>query len=178
VVGAARPVLEQGADSLGDTFFLVAARNGRLTVLDKAEGSGELRASPRLGSTIPVHATAVGKLYLAYAAGEIADALVARERFTPHTLVEPQALAADVRAAAERGYACNRKEWIEGLSVVAAPILVRGQLLGAICTALPSTRFERLAEADLATRVIAAAREVSRRLSGEPITEQPQGATR
>ena len=59
VVVAARPVLEQEAGALGETFFLVAARAGRLVVLDKAEGNGFLRAAPRVGSSVPVHATAV-----------------------------------------------------------------------------------------------------------------------
>lgn len=60
IVAAARQVLEAGARDLGETHFLVGARGGRLLVLDKAEGSGFLRASPQVGSSVPVHATAVG----------------------------------------------------------------------------------------------------------------------
>src|SRR5258706_7680946 len=66
LVCAARPVLEAEAAATGETVFLVAARSGRLVVLDKAEGTGFLRASPQIGSTVPVHATAVGKLFLAF----------------------------------------------------------------------------------------------------------------
>ena len=67
VVAAARPVLEAEAEALGETLFLAAARAGRIVVLDKAEGTGLLRAAPRVGSEVPVHATAIGKLYLAFA---------------------------------------------------------------------------------------------------------------
>ena len=70
VVAAARPVLESGADELGETVFLVGARAGRLLVLDKAEGSGFLRAAPRVGAEVPVHATAVGKL-MEYSEGSL-----------------------------------------------------------------------------------------------------------
>jgi DNA-binding IclR family transcriptional regulator len=38
-----------------------------LTVLDKVEGKGFLRAAPHVGQTIPVEGTAVGRLYLALA---------------------------------------------------------------------------------------------------------------
>src|SRR5262245_60630428 len=67
VVAAARPVLEAEAEAIGETLFLSAARGGRIVVLDKAEGTGFLRAAPRVGSEVPVHATAVGKLQLAFA---------------------------------------------------------------------------------------------------------------
>lgn len=173
LVAAARPVLEAGAESLGDTFFLVAARAARLLVLDKAEGSGVLRASPRLGSEVPVHATAVGKLYLALAPEQIAaaDTGAGRQRFTEHTVADDEALRAEARAAAARGYATNRQEWLEGLYVVAAPILVGGRMVGAICAALPSTRMEQLAESDVAARVTSAADQVARRMRGVPEPE-------
>jgi DNA-binding IclR family transcriptional regulator len=92
LVAAARPVLERHAQALGETFFLVVARGGTLLVLDKAEGTGLLRVSPRVGSAVPVHASAVGKLYLAHA-----PELVALEpkltRFTARTIVSPRKLA-------------------------------------------------------------------------------------
>ena len=168
LVAAARPVLEEGAERLGDTFFLVAARSTKLVVLDKAEGTGVLRASPRLGSTIPVHATAVGKLYLALAPEQLPapDPEPVRERFTDHTRADDATLRAEARAAAAQGYATNRQEWIEGLYVVAAPILIADRMYGAVCAALPTTRMQQLAEADVAKPVMAAAQQIARRLRG------------
>jgi len=81
VVAAARAVLEAEAHALEETVFLVTARAGRIIVLDKAEGSGFLRAAPRVGAAVPVHATAVGKLYLAFGAGAIATPRGTLERF-------------------------------------------------------------------------------------------------
>jgi DNA-binding IclR family transcriptional regulator len=172
LVTAARPVLEAHAESLGDTFFLVAARAGRLTVLDKAEGTGVLRVSPRLGSSVPVHATAVGKLYLAYAPEQLTPIEPERERFTENTVPDDDALRAEVQVARERGYATNRQEWQQGLYVVAAPILAGGgRMHGSVCAALPTTRMEQLSEHDVAERVVAAARTVSQRLQG--VVEAP-----
>ena len=160
-----RPLLEAEAASLGETVFLVAARAERLVVLDKVEGTGFLRAAPRVGSEVPIHATAVGKLYLALAPERIAaDANL--PRFTPRTLRTRRELSAAVRETAERGWAENRDEWIEGLSVVAAPILHRAELRGALAAAAPTARMRALDPAAVAARLCAAAQRISDRLAG------------
>src|SRR5262249_38784287 len=111
LVAAARPVLEAEAHAPGETVFPTAARGGRIAVLEKAEGRGFLRAAPQVGGTVPVHATAVGKLQLAHAPDDVRmDAPLAA--FTPSTPATPDALAREVELARRRGYAENRDEWI------------------------------------------------------------------
>ncbi len=163
---AARETLEAEARALGETVFLVAQRGGRLVVLDKAEGQGFLRAAPQVGSEVPVHATAVGKLFLAHDP-EVALARDARlERFTGETLVSRARLAAAAEAVRERGFAENRDEWIDGLSVVAAPIFVRGAIRGALAVAASSPRLRELGVDAVAKRARAAAQRVGRTLEG------------
>jgi DNA-binding IclR family transcriptional regulator len=162
VVVAARPVLEAEAEALGETVFLVAARAGRLVVLDKAEGTGFLRAAPRVGSSVPPHATAVGKLFLAFAPELVAVPERPLERFTERTAVDPTALEREVALARERGFAENREEWISGLAVVAAPVSSGGRMVGAIAVAAPAPRFEAL----VARRTCEAAARVAARLEG------------
>jgi DNA-binding IclR family transcriptional regulator len=164
LVAAAHGVLEREAAEFGETFFLVAARTGRLLVLEKAEGTGVLRVSPPIGSEIPVQATAVGKLYMAHAPELLRPSLPTR--FTAHTIVDSRALAREVEAARTRGYAVNREEWIEGLGVIAAPILADGKIRGAVCTAMSSSRFATIDVRDVARRVIGAAARIARRLEG------------
>ena len=102
-VAAARPVLEREAESLGETFFLVGARAGQLVVLDKVEGTGFLRAAPRIGAVVPVHATAVGKLQLAFGPEEVEFASDGElEAFTDVTL-GGTALDRSVEQAREQG---------------------------------------------------------------------------
>ncbi len=164
LVVAGRAVLEAEAASLGETFFLVDARDGRLVVLEKVEGTGLLRVSPPVGSEVPVHATAVGKLYLAHAPELVRTGETTP--FTEHTLRSEVALAREVEQAGSDGYAQNRQEWLEGLSVIAAPIFLRGEITGAICVALPSTRLAQLEDADVIERVKRAAREIEARMGG------------
>ena len=169
IVAAARPVLEAEADALGETVFLVAARGGRLLVLDKAEGSGFLRAAPRVGTSVPVHATAVGKLYLAFG-GDAVSADGALEAFSDETITEPQALLDEIAGVRQRGYASQTDEWIPGMSVVAAPVLTaqRGvdHLHGALAVATATPRMQELGPEAVARRALAAAGRVAARLGG------------
>ena len=108
VVAAAMPVLEEEAEALGETVFLVGARAGRPVVLGKAEGTGFLRAAPRVGEPVPVHATAVGKLFLAFGGGAPAVPEGELERFTARTrtsaaTLERPAVCATVNTPGEAG---------------------------------------------------------------------------
>ena len=165
-VVAARPIIEREAELLGETFFVVAARAGQLVVLDNVVGTGFLRAAPRVGSSVPVHASAVGKLQLAFAPGEVAFDEAELEAFTAETRVSAEALREEVRAARERGWAANLDEWIAGLSVLAAPLLHRGRLLAHVALAAPSARVGELGVEALAERVCKTAERIGQRLEG------------
>jgi len=156
VVRACGQELERAAHELGETFFLVKARGGRLVVLSKVEGTGMLRVAPDVGSEVPVDVTASGRLYLA----------LAPELLTGNPGVKRVPTAA-VKRARDRGYDVNEAEWLPGLTVVAAPLLLNGELLGCVTCAGPAVRMDasRLKIAIAATCGVAA--RVSQRLEGQ-----------
>lgn len=155
VVAVSRPELEAAVHELGETFFLVAARAGRLFVLDKVEGTGMLRAAPSVGTEVPSHLTASGRLYQG-----LAPDLLAAER-------AKRSDRAAIERAVKRGYDVNEGEWIDGLCVIAAPILSRGRLHGCIACAAVAARFTADAQRKAVQRTKQAAERVSRALSGE-----------
>lgn len=176
VVGG-HPVLEEVAGRLGETLFLVGARAGVLHVLDKVEGQGFLRAAPQIGSEVPVHATAVGKAYLAFAPDVLADpGSQGHEAFTEATLVDPGKLEAELGRIRESGVAWNQEEWIPGLFVVAAPVWLTGRMLGAVAVALPSSRRSDLGVAFLEREVQKAADRIGGRLCGQDVNGLEQEA--
>ena len=166
IAALARSVLEEQAAVIGETFFLVVARAGRLVVLDKVEGNGFLRAAPQIGSMVPVHATAVGKLYLAFAP-QLLSSDAGMERFTDKTLINRESLANTVATTRSTGWASNFEEWIPGLSVLAAPILPAGRMLGAVALAAAAPRITELGIDFLARRVVDAADRITARLNGK-----------
>ncbi len=146
IVRACELELERAARALGETFFLVKARAGRLVVLSKVEGTGMLRVAPDVGAEVPVDVTASGRLYLGFAPQLLAgNATAAR------------ASAALVKRAVERGYDVNDSEWLPGLTVVAAPIFLHEALQGCVTCAGPAVRLHGvgLRKAISATRALA-----------------------
>jgi len=172
VVAVARPVLEEEASALGETVFLTAPRNGSMLVLDKAEGAGFLRAAPRLGETVPLHATAVGKLAFAFAPERFPLEESGLEGFTERTLRDRDALRAEVERARKQGYAESHGEWIDGLSAVAAPILHEAggsrRFIAALVVAAATPRLRELGPARVGRRTVEAVRRIQARLGATP----------
>lgn len=169
LVIAARPVLEASAAELNETFFAVAARAGTLTVLDKVEGKGFLRAAPHVGQTIPVSGTAVGRLYLAFAPSALESELPAQPKLPVRNARTRSAAAHDERELAlvrRRGFAENVSGWIEGLAVYAGPVFLRTRMVGAIAVALPTPRLTQIDRKQVIDSVVRAATQVSARMAG------------
>jgi DNA-binding IclR family transcriptional regulator len=169
IVALARPVLESEAEALGETVFLTAARGRDIVVLDKAEGRGFLRAAPTVGQRVPIAATAVGRLAMAFDPARFPLSAHPPAPYTPATQLDLAAVAREIERARCDGFAINRGEWIEGLAVVAAPIFAAVEpplLAGAIAVAAPTARLDALGPLAVAARAAAAARLVSQRLAG------------
>ncbi len=167
VVVAAEPVLEQAALAAGETVFLAGARQGRLLVLDKREGSGFLRAAPRVGSEIPVHATAIGKVYLAWAPDLVEPGKLVG--YTRHTTTERAALERELVRVRQQGWAENHEEWIAGLAGVSAPVRLRGRLAAAVAIAGPTSRISRKRRDHFVAHVSEAAARIAARLEGRAV---------
>lgn len=167
LVAAAESTVVELSRSLGETLFLVAARHGELVVLHKHEGSGLLRASPDLGSKVPVHATAAGRLYLAFAEDQVGKPRGRLAGFTERTPTDRDELERRVEFARERGFDANVGEWIEGLAVLGAAIRTSdGTMHGVLTLALTEHRFQSLGETNLAARLMTAATAIAARLEG------------
>lgn len=145
-VRVARAELERAVRAFGETFFLVAARGGRLVVLDKVEGTGLVRAAPAIGAPVPADVTASGRLYLGLSPESLLENAQTR-RVTKRA----------IERALEQGYDINDGEWIEGMFVVAAPVVAHGRMFGTVACAGVATQFtgERREEAIQRTRKLA-----------------------
>ncbi len=160
VVAAARPLLEEQARASGETLFLAAARGGRIVVLDKVEGTGFLRAAPRVGEEVPVAGTATGRLYLALAPECVAGAT------PPRGAAARRALEQELARVRRSGWARSRNEWIPGLAVVAAPVWTGGLLLAAVALAAPVARLPAAHEERVARRLVKVAERIGVGLEG------------
>jgi DNA-binding IclR family transcriptional regulator len=122
-----------------------------------------------VGALLPLHATALGKVLLAYrAAGAVAPSTL--DRFTRRTLRTPHDLAAELQRVRAAGWGSEVEELTPGTAAVAAPIRSHGGLVvGAIGI---NGLVERLCDShyrphqQLVAYVRDAARAVSREVGG------------
>jgi IclR family transcriptional regulator, KDG regulon repressor len=122
----ARASLEALADTTGQTAFLGMPHTDTVTIVDCVHGRPAMSISAPIGSSVPLLAGAVGKALLATWPLLRREAYVtARElpRFTRRTLVDRARYLKAVERAAQRGYAIDVDEYVDGMRAAAAAIV-------------------------------------------------------
>ena len=99
--------------------------------------------SLRLDEVLPFHATALGKVALAFGAG-IASPSPDLERYTQRTLTRRVTFDAEIVRVLERGWASERAEFMPGIGAVSVPLRGFGGLgVGALAVSGPLERIFR-----------------------------------
>jgi IclR family KDG regulon transcriptional repressor len=165
---AAHPVMERLAAQTGETVNLGVLDGPRVLNIHKVESQHLLRMHMAVGSGVPAHATALGKVLLAaLEPDELAQRLRGRrlECLTRQTIGDRPTLHAALARTRDQGFALDEEECSLGLRCVAAPILDRrGSVVAALSISGPTQRFPQTTLSRLAEVVRAAAREISHRL--------------
>jgi DNA-binding IclR family transcriptional regulator len=135
----ARPHLEDLGKRIGETVTLSVPGEHEAFTLDFVQSPLSVRSVAEVGRTSVAHATAAGKVFLAYGGAVPAGPLKA---FTDRTIVDPAVLEVEVANVRERGWAQAIGEREEDLNAMAAPVLDRGGKLVAILGVQgPAVRF-------------------------------------
>lgn len=120
----ATPHLARLLERTGSTCHLVVREGMDVVYVAKKENTTVVRMASRIGHRLPLSCTAVGKAILAASSRELTEAVVAAglRPMTSRTLVDPDALRADVEATRRRGYAVDDGENEPAVRCVAAPV--------------------------------------------------------
>ena len=120
----------------------------------------------RLGRPSIGHATAVGKVVLAFGAGPPATG-AELTAYTERTIVDPETLAAEIEAVRARGWAEAAGEREPDLNALAAPVFGRaGDLAAAVGLQGPAARLTAARRAEVLPALLDAAAGVQRALGG------------
>jgi IclR family acetate operon transcriptional repressor len=125
VRGLRHEVLAELVAKVGETCNFTTLDGAQVLYLDRVEAQWPLRLTLDVGSHVPLHCTASGKLFLAQMPQAARDALIAQlpmPKMTRNTIVSAKGLRAECERIAEQGYACDREEFIAGLIAVAVPV--------------------------------------------------------
>jgi DNA-binding IclR family transcriptional regulator len=142
--GLRHEVLSALVAQVGETCNFTTLEGTRVLYLDRVEAHWPLRLTLEVGSHVPLHGTASGKLFLALMPAEQRDTLLdllALEALTPNTITKAKALRAECEQIARQGYSTDREEFIAGLVAVAVPVLdAQGRARAAIAVHAPTPR--------------------------------------
>jgi DNA-binding IclR family transcriptional regulator len=155
VVRVARPFLAQLLRRTNLTAHLGAVHDGRMIFLDRIEPQSFVRFTTSPGTRGDIHMSSLGKAIAAYLDQAELERIVAKVglgAYTPHTITDPDAFAAELERIRREGYAIEDEEGELGVRCVGAPIFDRhGAVVAAVSVTglvvhIPEERFAGLGE--------------------------------
>ncbi|MDO8212475.1 IclR family transcriptional regulator [Conexibacter sp. CPCC 206217] len=152
--------------------YVAAGQEGRI-VIPLVRGRQGIRRLPGLDGEIRgnAHALALGKVVLALQDREQVESYLDEglTAFTPHTIVDPDVLLAELDEVRRRGVASDREEFGDDFCCIAAPVFnARRQAVAVLGISMTTHCFE--AERELLEREVGAvASAATAALSGAPV---------
>jgi DNA-binding IclR family transcriptional regulator len=142
-----RPLLEDVVSAVGETAHLVMLDREDAFYMDCVESSQMVRATSRVGTSLPAHVTAAGKALLAALPAARLDELLEGPltSLTRRSKTSPASVRREVRQVAARGWAFNDGESEVGVRAVAVVVPESQTKLGldaAITVAGPADRMD------------------------------------
>ena len=166
VVGHGRRLAAGLARETGESVAVAIPAGWQALIVYKEDGTQAVLPSIRVGTLLPLYASALGKAILAhFPEKEIRRYLeeVRLDPFTSATVIDPKELVADLKAVAQGALALNRGYYRDGISALAAPVFdYSGRVAASLAISLPSDRLDPLTERDLGEKISRVAEQYSR----------------
>jgi DNA-binding IclR family transcriptional regulator len=164
----ARPFLVELAARTARRVHLAVMDGDQVVILDRADGADAASTPSLPGRLFPAHCTAMGKAMLAGLDEQEVRRIIGNrplKRFTPKTVTSVDALVAELRTVARRGYAIADQEMGVGLVTVGAGIRNHaGAVVAALSVAAPASEARGATLASIAEDVRKSAIQISARL--------------
>jgi IclR family transcriptional regulator, acetate operon repressor len=139
-------ILHAVSHEIGETCNIVIPRGTEMFYSDRVETKWPLRHQLPIGSNVPVHCTASGKLYLASLTKRQCDNLVSvlsMERFTENTITTPEELLKTLSRVRKERVGIDNEEFVEGMVAVGVPINDdKGRLVAVLAFHAPTVRMD------------------------------------
>ena len=135
-------------DACNETAFLgiYSRERMQMMVIQRVDSLHPLRYMTELFNWIPVHAGASGLSIMAFLSDEERDGIVERglERLTENTIVDKNALDAQLQVIRRQGYAVSAGQRIVGAVGFGAPVFgPSGSVIGNVNITVPAQRYRK-----------------------------------
>lgn len=162
---AARAPLRKLSSKLNELSHIGIEEEGEWVLLHHEGDVSTVDMGTYPGLRFPIHAHAAGKVILAHLPDDRVQEIIEShglERVTEHTITDRGELRAELARIRDDGYAVDSDQVVVGVSLVAAPILDEGDLVGSISIACPTGRLQNAEYREtMIQRVLEAADEIS-----------------
>jgi DNA-binding IclR family transcriptional regulator len=141
----AQPFMQDLYAATGENVHLAVLSGHEALYVDTVSGRAAAPVRSRRGGRLPLHATGVGKVLLAYAPEHLLDELCAAglRRHTGHTVVIPEQLRRELAEVRRTGIGYARGEMTAGSDSAAAPVVDgSGAVVAALAVVQRSDRGE------------------------------------
>jgi IclR family transcriptional regulator, acetate operon repressor len=155
---ASLPYLQELFEQTRETIHLGVLDGDEVLYFAKIVGYKAFPLPTRTGGRWPVHASALGKVLLAFGSPDRYQDLVASDlkALTPYTITDPSRLSLQLRRARREGVAYEIQESVLGNACVAGPIFdSAGHPVAAVSISGPSVRLRPEQRAPLVRRAAA-----------------------
>ena len=147
LVAVAQPFLDRLARATGETVNLGVAAETTVEQIAQVDSTYLIGGTNWVGRPVPLHASALGKVLLAYDAAALPPGEL--ERCTDRTVTSGPGLRAELAVVRARGYAVADEELERGLVAVAAPVFrYDAAVVAALSVSAPATRMTTEAAAN------------------------------
>lgn len=164
----AKSTLEELVKNAKESSFVAIRKGAAIIPLDFLEARSTVRVVSFLGTMLPLHCTAPGKVYLAFDSEEgLTQTLPDRlERFTDKTVVERRLLLEQIKGVGETGYGLEQGEFMEEVVSVAVPIHdYTRSLVGSLAVTGPAHRLsQEKIHKEVVPLILKCGKELSKRL--------------
>jgi DNA-binding IclR family transcriptional regulator len=162
--------LRRLAAETGETVHMGVPDGSSVIYVEKLEGTNAYQMRSRIGMSMPMHSTGLGKAILAFLAPDPRELFGGSlERRTPHTITDFGELERELGRTRRRGFSTDLEENEAGVSCVGAPVFNHeGAVVAGISIAGPTFQLDEKRMSQLAAATVAAARAVSVDLGWSP----------
>jgi DNA-binding IclR family transcriptional regulator len=170
--------LQELARETGDDIYLAVPLGRRVAYVDRFAGSRPVTVDIRLGQSLYLHATSVGKLFAAHDK-QLRKRLFTNERprLTEHTLTEHAELERELAAILAQDYSLSAEEAIVGVVGIAVPIRdEQGTVVAAIHVSALLNQMSSGEQGTLLDAARAAAQAIERDLGRTHVGSAPAAA--
>ena len=158
----AQPGLRALVEATAETATLSVPGEHEAVTVDFVRSPSSVQGVAQIGRPSVAHATATGKVMLAFGGATLAAGPL--RRFTTRTIADPRALARQIEQVRQQGWAETVGEREEDLAAIAAPVFgSRNELAAIVGVQGPTARFDAGARA----AALASLRDVSTGLSAQ-----------